>query len=144
MNDVKANLEAIAQSLGKRLAQFLRDLGGAVSAAMTAVTKASQSEPLLLDPKAPKVAGTSLTPIQWLLIAAGFAGAAAALAVTLGFMSLDNTRATIAPLKERTVTLAKRLDDAERTDTALAQRVAAAESALANDASSIHAATAQI
>jgi F-type H+-transporting ATPase subunit b len=144
VNDVKANLEAIAQSLGKRLAQFLRNLGGAVSAAMTAVTKASRAEPLLLDPKAPKFAGTNLTPLHWLLIAAGFTGAAAAIAVTLGFALLDNTRATIAPLKERTAMLAKRLDEAERTDTALAQSVAAAESTLANDASSLHAATAQI
>ena len=134
MNDVKAPLEAIAQSLGKSLAEIMRKLGKAVTEVKTAVTVASQSEPLLLDPKGPKLAGTSLSPLNWLLIAAGFTGAAAALVIGLGFALLDNTSAAIPPLKERVNALSKRLDEAERAQTALTHRLAAAESAITENA----------
>ncbi len=86
-------------------------------------------------PKAAKLAGTHLSPLNWLLIAAGFTGAAAALVIVLGFALLDNTSSIIAPLKERVTTLGRRLDEAERAGTALTKRVAAAESALKGSAS---------
>jgi F-type H+-transporting ATPase subunit b len=143
VNDVKARLEAIAQSQGKRLVTILRKLGEAVTAAITAVTEASTSEPHL-DPKARKLVRTNLSPLNWLLIAAGSAGAAAALVIGLGFALLDNTSAAIPPLKERTTTLGKRLDAAEHTETALANRVAVAESALTKSATLINSAIAEI
>ena len=130
MNDVKARLEAIAQTQGKRLAGTLHKWGETLSAAIAESMKANTSEP-----KAAKLAGTHLSPLNWLLIAAGFTGAAAALVIVLGFALLDNTSSIIAPLKERVTTLGRRLDEAERAETALTKRVAAAESALKGSAS---------
>jgi F-type H+-transporting ATPase subunit b len=134
VSDVKARLEAIAQSQGRRLVEILRKLGEAVTAITMAGTEASTSEPLHLDSKATHLARTNLSPLNWLLIAAGFTGAAAALVIVLGFALLDNTSATIAPLKERVTMLGKRLDAAERAETALTNRVAAAESAITKSA----------
>jgi F-type H+-transporting ATPase subunit b len=136
VNDVKARLEAIAQSQGRCLAEILRKLGEAVTAITTAGTEASASEPLHLDSKAPRLARTNLSSLNWLLVAAGVTGAAAALVIVLGFALLNNTSAAIAPLNERITTLGKRLDATERAETALANRVAATESALTKSATS--------
>ena len=130
MNDVKARLEANAQTQGKRIAGTLHKWGETLSAAIAESMKANTSEP-----KAAKLTGTHLSPLNWLLIAAGFTGAAAALVIVLGFALLDNTSSIIAPLKERVTTLGRRLDEAERAGTALTKRVAAAESALKGSAS---------
>ena len=144
MNDVKARLEAIAQSQGRCLAEILRKLGEAVTAITTAGTEASTSEPLHLDSKAPRLARTNLSSLNWLLVAAGVTGAAAALVIVLGFALLNNTSAAIAPLKERITTLGKRLDATERAETALANRVAAAESALTKSATLTNSSIAEI
>jgi F-type H+-transporting ATPase subunit b len=106
VNDVIARLGTIAQSQGKRLAEMLGNV-------VRAVTEASKSDPQLLDPKGQKLARTHLSPLHWLLIAASFSGAAAALAIVLGFELLNNTGAAIAPLKERVTSLGKRLDAIE-------------------------------
>jgi F-type H+-transporting ATPase subunit b len=144
VNDVKARLEAIAQSQGRCLAEILRKLGEAVTAITTAGTEASTSEPLHLDSKAPRLARTNLSSLNWLLVAAGVTGAAVALAIVLGFALLNNTSAAIAPLKERITTLGKRLDATERAETALANRVAAAEGALTKSATLTNSSIAEI
>jgi F-type H+-transporting ATPase subunit b len=144
VNDVKARLEAIAQSQGRRLAEILRKLGEAVVAITTAGTEASTSEPLHLDSKGPPLARTNLSSLNWRFVAAGVTGAAAALVIVLGFGLLYNTSATIAPLKERITTLGKRLDATERAETALANRVAAAESALTKSATLTNSSIAEI
>ena len=131
MNDVKARFEAIALAQGKRLADILHKLGEAMSATIAAAKETSRSKPPHLDFKAAKLVSTNLSPLTWLLVAASCAGAIAALIIVLGFGFLDNTSAAIAPLKEHTTALGKRLDSAESAEAALANRVAATESAIA-------------
>lgn len=143
-DDVKARWEAIALAQGKRLAQILRKLSEAAAAAIEAQMKASTSEPSHLDPKTAKLTQTSLSPLNWLLVAAGCAGAVAALVIVLGFELLDNTSAAVAPVKERVTAMGKRLDSAESADAALAARVAAAESSVAKSTSLTKSAIAEI
>jgi len=131
VNDVKARFEAIALAQGKRLADILHKLGEAMSATIVAAKETSRSKPPHLDTKAAKLVSTNLSPLTWLLVAASCAGAIAALIIVLGFGFLDNTSAAIAPLKEHTTALGKRLDSAESAEAALANRVAATESAIA-------------
>jgi F-type H+-transporting ATPase subunit b len=144
VDDVKARLEAIAQSQGKRLAKILRNLGEALAARVAAWKASGESHSLNLQPKAAPLAHGTLTPFTWLLIAASSAGAAAALIIVLGFGFLDNTRATIAPINERVTTLDRRLASAERAEAALADRVAAAETAVAKSAALTNSVIAEI
>jgi F-type H+-transporting ATPase subunit b len=131
VNDVKARFEAIALAQSKRLADILRKLGEALSARIAAAKEASRSEPPHLHSKAAKIVSTNLSPLTWLIVAASSAGAIAALVIILGYGFLDKTSAAIAPLKERTATLGKRLDSTESAGAALADRVAATEGAIA-------------
>jgi F-type H+-transporting ATPase subunit b len=144
VDDVKARLAAIAQSQGKRLAKILRNLGEAVGARVAAWKASGESHSLNLQPKAAPLAHGTLTPFTWLLIAASSAGAAAALIIVLGFGFLDNTRATVARINERVTTLDKRVASTERADAALADRVAAAETAMTRNAASANSAIAEI
>jgi len=150
VNDVKARLEAIAQTQGKRLAKLLHKLDEAATKTIAAETGGNTSEPSHhesfrpshldsaksshLDTKA-KFAQTDLSPLNWLLIAAASAGAVAALLIVVGFESLDNRGAAIAPLKERLTILEKRLVSTENAEAGLADRVAATESSLAKSTS---------
>jgi F-type H+-transporting ATPase subunit b len=144
VDDVKARLAAIAQSQGKRLAKVLRNLGEALAARLAAWKAAGESHSLNLKPKEAPFTQGNLTPFTWLLIAASSAGAAAALIIVLGFGILDNTRAVIAPINERVTALDRRLTSAERAETALADRVAAAETAVTRSAASTNSAIAEI
>jgi F-type H+-transporting ATPase subunit b len=143
-DDVKGHWEALALAQGKRLAQILRKVSEAAAAALDAQMKAGTSDPSHRDPKAAKLTQTSLSPLNWLLVAASCAGAVAALVIVLGFELLDNTSAAIAPIKEHVATMSKRLDAAESADAALAARVAAAESAIAKSTGLTNSALADI
>jgi F-type H+-transporting ATPase subunit b len=144
VNDVKARLEAVAQAQGKRLAKILHKLGEAVTATIASEKKASTSEPPHFDAKAATPLRTNLSPLNWLLAVAGCAGAVAALVIVLGFALLDNTGAAITPLKERIITLGKRLDSTESAEAALANRVATTESAIAKSTSLTNSTIAEI
>jgi F-type H+-transporting ATPase subunit b len=135
VNDVKARLEGVAQSLGQRGARLARDVGRAAAA--------------LLPPQAAKGApdsghstpagGTNkqkrTSPLLWPL-----AGAASilALGLAIGVQSLDDSKATLLQLNERIGALSARVESLERSNTAslaesrstvaaLDNRVAAAE-----------------
>ncbi|WOJ88272.1 hypothetical protein RZS28_10485 [Methylocapsa polymorpha] len=141
MNDVKARLETIAQSQAKRLAKTLSDLGE-TTAKLTAIgTAAAEQGRRLVESEVAKLKRQKLSPFAWSLVAAGSAGAIVSLAVALGAHSLDGEGARIARLDQSIAALGKRVDSIERTDnealatsritsTALANRVAAAESAI--------------
>ena len=134
MNDVKALLEAIARVLGESLAKVLHKLGEAATATI-GVEKVEKevnlSAPQHLDSRTFKPAGTGLSPLHWLLVAASCSGAAAALVIVFGFKILDSTSASIAPLKDRIAILDGRLDSMSSAEGTFADRVAAAESAIA-------------
>lgn len=127
MDDVKARFEAIAQAQGKRLVKFLDMLIEATGAAIRAIkeTGASTSPHPLSHNTLP--ARTSLSPRDWLLAAAAFAGAAAALVFLIGVAVRDNPSTALVPLKENISALSERLDKAEHKSALLADRVTAAE-----------------
>lgn len=141
MNDVKARLETLAQSQAKRLAKILSDLGETAAKLTTAGTAAAAQGRRLVESELAKLKQQKLSPFAWSLIAAGSAGAIVSLGVALGAHSLDGESARIARLDQSIAALSKRVDSIERTDnealatsriasTALANRVAAAESAI--------------
>jgi F-type H+-transporting ATPase subunit b len=143
VDDVKARLEAIANSQGKRLAKILRNLAEAMSTKIASWTATAGSGPEHPNAKPAQVSHSNLSPLAWLLVAASCAGAAAGLAVVLGYALLDKSAAT-APLNERIATLTRRVDSAEHAQAALANRVTSTEGAIAKTAASATSAIAQI
>jgi F-type H+-transporting ATPase subunit b len=149
---VKACLEAMAQAQGKLIAKLWHKLDDAAAKAIAAGAGTSLSEhphsdtskPSHLDGKAARLAQTNLSPLNWLLLAASCAGAVAALVILIGFQSLDKRDAANTPLKERLTALDKRIGSIENTEAALANRVTAAESAIAKSTSVINSAIAEI
>ncbi|WP_245276218.1 hypothetical protein [Methylocapsa aurea] len=151
MNNVKPQLEAIAQTLAKRLAQGLRGLGAAQTTLATAAARASRQ----FQSELAKFKLAELSPSTWSLVVAGSAGAIAALGVSFGAHLLDNSSARVVQLDENIAALSRRADLLERTDsesfassrtalTALDNRVAAAESAIAKSTALTHSAISEI
>jgi F-type H+-transporting ATPase subunit b len=128
VNDVKADVQSIAQSRGKSMAKTLRDFSAAATQAIAAGTSHFRSNPEIGE-------SPLLNFAPMLLIAATLAGAAAALVIVLGFAFLDSPRSAILPLEARLTELARRVQPLESARTALTNRVAAAEAAIAKSAS---------
>lgn len=159
MTDVIARLQEIAETQGKRLVKLLGELGKAAaplaSAAAAAAGTAAESAWRALSSALGKIDLKTISPFAWSLIASGAAGAIAAFIVALSVLSLDDSGSRIARTDQAVAALNRRLDAIERTDTeafatshaaltALANRVAAAETAITKSAALAHPTPAEI
>lgn len=142
MNDVKARLEALAQSQAKRFAKNLHDLGDVAVKVAAAGPAAAEWGRRLFEAEVGKLKLTKPSPFAWSLIVASSAGAIAAFGVALGLHFFDSSSDQIAQLDKSVAALASRLDSIAQTGnetstksraalTTLDNRVAAAESAIA-------------
>ncbi|WP_245257475.1 hypothetical protein [Methylocapsa acidiphila] len=141
MNDVKARLETVAQALAEALSKGLRLSGEIAAKAATASVAAASQGRRFIESEYAKIQSKNLSPFAWSLIAAGGAGAAAALVINLGSAVFDGSSARISQLDGSVAALSRRLDSIEQADksalaasrealTALGARVAAAEGAI--------------
>jgi F-type H+-transporting ATPase subunit b len=140
VNDVKARLEAIAQSQAQRLAKNLRGFGDVAAKLAASGTSAAARGRSLFEFKLGNLKYARFSPLTLTLIAAG-AGAIVAFGVTLGLHFFDGASGEIAQVDNNIAALSRRVDSLERADndaltqsraalTTLGNRVAEAQSAI--------------